>query len=139
MFSLETTKVLLCPLPRAGGLLNECDALDADTTLITPLAETRFRIIDVQEPRIIIELVDSEDSQPLQREQLERSPNASLVPAAPSTLSASRQMKTRMRPCSVCIPLRDRRPGRHAHRKQPQLWSLLEELLASRKRIAPQL
>ncbi|SFT09929.1 hypothetical protein [Halostagnicola kamekurae] len=52
-------------------LLEECDALAADATLITPLTETRFRITDVQEHRIVIEFGDSGDSQPLQREQFE--------------------------------------------------------------------
>jgi hypothetical protein len=52
-------------------LLDECDALAEDATLITPLTDTRFRITDVQEPRIVIEFVGSSDSQPLQREQFE--------------------------------------------------------------------
>lgn len=52
-------------------LLDECDALAADATFITPLSETRFRLTDVQEYRIIIEFVDAGDSQPLQREQFE--------------------------------------------------------------------
>jgi polyhydroxyalkanoate synthesis regulator phasin len=42
-----------------------------EATLITPLASKRFRITDVQNQRIIIEDVDSGDSQPLQREQFE--------------------------------------------------------------------
>jgi len=33
-----------------------------DATLITPLSETRFRITDVQDHRIVIEFVDSWDS-----------------------------------------------------------------------------
>jgi hypothetical protein len=52
-------------------LLDECEELAADATLITPLSETRFRLTDVQEHRIVIEFVDSGDSQPLQREQFE--------------------------------------------------------------------
>jgi len=52
-------------------VLDECEELAADATLITPLSETRFRITDVQEHRIVIEFVDSGDSQPLQREQFE--------------------------------------------------------------------
>jgi len=52
-------------------LLDECDELAADATLITPLSETRFRITDIQEHRIVIEFVESGDSQPLQREQFE--------------------------------------------------------------------
>ncbi|MDL0145566.1 hypothetical protein [Halobacterium salinarum] len=52
-------------------LLDECEELAADATLITPLSETRFRLTGVQEHRIVIEFVDSGDSQPLQREQFE--------------------------------------------------------------------
>lgn len=46
-------------------LLNECDALAADATLIMPLSEMQFRLTDVQDRRII----ESGNSQPLQREQ----------------------------------------------------------------------
>lgn len=52
-------------------LLDECDALAADATLITPLSEARFHLTDVQEHCIVIEFDDSSDSQPLQREQFE--------------------------------------------------------------------
>jgi hypothetical protein len=54
-----------------GTLCERCEELPEDATLITPLASRRFRITDVQEPRIIIEDVDSADTQPLQREQFE--------------------------------------------------------------------
>ena len=54
-----------------GTLCECCEELPEDATLITPLASRRFSITDVQEPRIIIEDVDSGDSQPLQREQFE--------------------------------------------------------------------
>ncbi|EMA55749.1 hypothetical protein [Halococcus salifodinae] len=54
-----------------GTLCERCEELPEDATLITPLASRRFRITGVQEPRIIIEDVDSADSQPLQREQFE--------------------------------------------------------------------
>ena len=52
-------------------LLDECDALGADATLTTPLTDTRFRITSAQDPRIVIEFVDTGDSQPLQRDQFE--------------------------------------------------------------------
>jgi hypothetical protein len=52
-------------------LLDECDALAADATLITPLSETQFHLTDIQDHRIIIEFIESGDSQPLQREQFE--------------------------------------------------------------------
>ncbi|MHC3439374.1 hypothetical protein ACYJ1Y_15115 [Natrialbaceae archaeon A-gly3] len=54
-----------------SDLLAECEALEDDATLITPLSEQRFRITDVQEHRVIVEFVDSEESRPLQREQFE--------------------------------------------------------------------
>lgn len=56
-----------------NNLLSECEALEDDATLITLLSEQRFRITDVQEHRIIVEFVGSEESRPLQREQFERS------------------------------------------------------------------
>lgn len=52
-------------------LLDECDALGEDATLTTPLTDTRFRITSTQDPRIVIEFVDTGDSQPLQRDQFE--------------------------------------------------------------------
>ena len=54
-----------------SNLLAECEALEDDATLITPLSEQQFRIRDVQEHRVIVEFVDSEESRPLQREQFE--------------------------------------------------------------------
>jgi hypothetical protein len=50
-------------------LLDECDTLTESATLVTPLTDTQFRITDTQEHRIIIEFIESGDSQPLQREQ----------------------------------------------------------------------
>ncbi|WP_049996313.1 hypothetical protein [Halococcus sediminicola] len=52
-----------------GTLIERCEELPEEATLITPLASKRFRITDVQDQRIIIEDIDSGDSQPLQREQ----------------------------------------------------------------------
>lgn len=52
-------------------LLDKCDALAADATLITPLSVVRFHLTDVQEHCIVIEFAGSSDSQPLQREQFE--------------------------------------------------------------------
>lgn len=49
-------------------LLDACDELPEGATLITPLAHERFRITDVQEPRIVIEF-HSGESRPLHREQ----------------------------------------------------------------------
>lgn len=52
-------------------LLEECEALPEGATLITPLLDTRFRITDVQEHRIVIEFVESGESRPLQRDQFD--------------------------------------------------------------------
>ncbi len=51
-------------------LLEECDELPSDATLVTPNAHKEFRLTDVQEQRIIIEFPDGE-SRPLQRDQFE--------------------------------------------------------------------
>ncbi|WP_302080566.1 hypothetical protein [Salinibaculum rarum] len=53
------------------NLRDECDALDDEATLLTPLSGTQFTITSVQDPRIVIRFRDSGDSQPLQREQFE--------------------------------------------------------------------
>ena len=52
-------------------LLEAAEELSPDATLITPLSHTQFRITDTQEHRVIIEILDSDDSQPLQRDQFE--------------------------------------------------------------------
>ena len=54
-----------------GTLLNRCEDLPEDATVITPLSTTRFRVTDVQQQRVIIEDTDTGDSQPLQRTQFE--------------------------------------------------------------------
>ena len=54
-----------------GTLIERCEDLPEDATLITPLSTRRFRVTDVQQQRIIIEDTDTGDSQPLQREQFE--------------------------------------------------------------------
>jgi hypothetical protein len=54
-------------------LLDELDELPDGATLITPLSHDRFRISDVQEHRIIVELLDRDvdETRPLQRDQFE--------------------------------------------------------------------
>jgi hypothetical protein len=52
-------------------LLDHCEDLAADATLITPGTHKRFRITDIQEPRLIIEFSDSGNRQPLKRDQFE--------------------------------------------------------------------
>ena len=52
-------------------LLEAAEELSPDATLITPLSHTNFRITDTQEHRVIIEILDSDASQPLQRDQFE--------------------------------------------------------------------
>lgn len=50
-------------------LLDECTALSTGATLITPFTDDRFRITDIQEHRIVVAFTDSEEANPLQREQ----------------------------------------------------------------------
>ena len=52
-------------------LLDHCEDLSSDATLITPGTHKRFRITDIQEPRLVIEFTDSENTQPLKRDQFE--------------------------------------------------------------------
>ncbi|MGQ5514692.1 hypothetical protein [Halococcus saccharolyticus] len=54
-----------------GMLIERCEELPEDATLITPLSTGRFRVTGVQQQRVIIEDTDTGDSQPLQREQFE--------------------------------------------------------------------
>ena len=54
-----------------GTLIERCEELSEDATLITPLGNKRFRITDVQQQRVIIEDTDTDDSQPLQHDQFE--------------------------------------------------------------------
>ncbi|GAB3039995.1 DUF2800 domain-containing protein [Natronobiforma cellulositropha] len=54
-----------------GNVLDECEALEDDAMLITPLSDQRFRITDVQEHRVVVEFTDSGESRPLQRDQFE--------------------------------------------------------------------
>ena len=53
------------------ALIEQCEDLPEGATLITPLSGKRFDVTDVQEHRIVIEFQDSEDAEPLQREQFE--------------------------------------------------------------------
>jgi len=54
-------------------LLDELENLPEDTTLITPLSHNRFRVVDVQEQRVVIEFPDRDidETRPLQRDQFE--------------------------------------------------------------------
>ena len=50
-------------------LLDECDALNDEATLVTPLTETEFRITNVKEHRIVITDTKTGDTESLQRKQ----------------------------------------------------------------------
>lgn len=52
-------------------LLEELDGLSEGAELLAPISQDRFRIVDVQEHRIIIDVTETEDRLPLQREQFE--------------------------------------------------------------------
>ncbi|ELY59009.1 hypothetical protein, partial [Natronococcus jeotgali] len=54
-----------------SNLLEECEALGDEATLVTPLSKKSFQLIDVQEHRIVIEFSDTEEKRPLQRDQFE--------------------------------------------------------------------
>jgi hypothetical protein len=54
-----------------GTLIERCEELPEDATLITPLSTKRFRVTEVQQQRVIIEDTDTGDTQPLQRTQFE--------------------------------------------------------------------
>jgi hypothetical protein len=54
-----------------GTLIERCEDLPEDATLITPLSTKRFRVTEVQQQRVIIEDTDTDDAQPLQRAQFE--------------------------------------------------------------------
>ncbi len=53
------------------NLLENVEELPTDATLVTPLSRKAFRVTDVQEPRILIEYRDDDETIPLQREQFE--------------------------------------------------------------------
>lgn len=52
-------------------LLDELDSLPEEATLITPLSHRRFRVIDIQEARVITEFEDRDEKRPLQIDQFE--------------------------------------------------------------------
>lgn len=52
-------------------LLDELDELSDGAELITPLSHDRFRIVDVQEHRVVITFSDTGERQPLQRDKFE--------------------------------------------------------------------
>jgi hypothetical protein len=54
-----------------GTLLDALDDLPDGATLITPLSHNRFRIIDIQEHRVIIQFDETGEKRPLQRDQFE--------------------------------------------------------------------
>jgi len=52
-------------------LLEELEDLPTEATLLTPMSQKRFRVTDVQEHRIIIDVEETGETRPLQREQFE--------------------------------------------------------------------
>ena len=53
------------------NLLENVEELPADATLVTPLSRKAFRVTDVQEPRILIQYRDDDETIPLQKDQFE--------------------------------------------------------------------
>ncbi|SEO63976.1 hypothetical protein SAMN05216388_101612 [Halorientalis persicus] len=54
-----------------NNLLENVEELPSDATLVTPLSRKAFGVTDVQEPRILIEYRDDDETIPLQRDQFE--------------------------------------------------------------------
>ena len=54
-------------------LLDKCEDLAEDAILLTPFSQSRFRITDVQEHRIVVKSLDRDvdETRPLQRDQFE--------------------------------------------------------------------
>ncbi|WP_128225701.1 hypothetical protein [Halobacteriaceae bacterium SHR40] len=52
-------------------LLDNVEELPSDATLVTPISRKAFRVTDVQEPRVLIQYRDEDETIPLQREQFE--------------------------------------------------------------------
>ena len=54
-----------------NNLLENIEELPTDATLVTPLSRKAFRVTDVQQPRVLIQYRDDNETTPLQREQFE--------------------------------------------------------------------
>jgi len=55
-----------------GTLIERCEELFEDATLITPLSNKQFRVTDVQQQRVVIEDTDTDDSPRLQHDSSKR-------------------------------------------------------------------
>ncbi|MFB6083261.1 MAG: hypothetical protein ABEJ94_03330 [Halorientalis sp.] len=53
------------------NLLDNVEEVADDATLYTPLSGNPFRVIDVQEHRVVVEFGDEDEARPLQRDQFE--------------------------------------------------------------------
>ncbi|ELY84326.1 hypothetical protein [Natrinema altunense] len=53
------------------NLLENVEELPSDATLVTPLSRKAFGVTDVQEPRVLIQYRDDDETIPLQRDQFE--------------------------------------------------------------------
>lgn len=54
-----------------NNLLENVEELPSDATLVTPLSRKAFRVTDIQEPRVLIQYRDDDETIPLQRDQFE--------------------------------------------------------------------
>ena len=54
-----------------NNLLENVEELPSDATLVTPLSRKAFGVEDVQEPRVLIQYRDDDETIPLQRDQFE--------------------------------------------------------------------
>jgi len=53
------------------NLIENVEEVPSDTTLLTPLSRKRFRIVDTQEHRVVVEYREDGDRVPLERDQFE--------------------------------------------------------------------
>ena len=54
-----------------NNLLENVEELPSDATLVTPLSRKALRVTDIQEPRVLIQYRDDDETIPLQRDQFE--------------------------------------------------------------------
>lgn len=82
-----------------GTLIERCEDLPEDATLITPLSTRRFRVTEVQQQRVIVEDTATGDSQPSSARSSKLS--SSILGIQLVTDTSSGESYTRC-PCTAC-------------------------------------
>lgn len=80
-------------------LLEAAEELSSDATLITPLSHTKFRITDIQEHRVIIEILTRTILSRSSATSSKRSIDAFRMRVAALSLTGFRRMPNPMLPC----------------------------------------